>query len=294
MDKNKFKNSLTGAPLIDKPRLGFGRKRIFDAENKIIGTVSGTKIYDLNGRLWGRIITKNEASGFNKNEIVDRGTVIATIDNKKNIYRKETSKYKTEAAPTTYVGTIKSNKTVAIVVPILVATLIITAVTSVILSTILKDNSEDDYLKNAPIIEVLSQNNQQSWKQNKYIDIFTSNQYNTSEYIAPGDTGSYAFVVRNENTHAITFTISLSADNEHNFSLRYKLSDQTRYFIGGVGLWEDIENITLRGMQLLPGASQVFVLEWWWDPNLSDEDDTINGQQQNTYNIEITVTAEFV
>ncbi len=294
MDKNKFKNSLTGAPLIDKPRLGFGRKRIFDAENKIIGTVSGTKIYDLNGRLWGRIITKNEASGFNKNEIVDRGTVIATIDNKKNIYRKETSKYKTEAAPTTYVGTIKSNKTVAIVVPILVATLIITAVTSVILSTILKDNSEDDYLKNAPVLGVYSQADNQSWKQNTHIDIFRSNQYNTAEFIAPGDTGSYAFVVRNENTHAISFAISFREDNEHNFSLRYRLSDQTRYLIGGATTWVSIDNLTTRGIQLLAGATQVFVLEWWWDPNLSDEDDTINGQQQNTYNIEITVTAEFV
>ncbi len=292
MDKNKFKNSLTGAPLIDKPRLGFGRKRIFDAENKIIGSVSGNKIYDLNGRLWGRIITKNEVSGFNKNEIVDRGTVIGTIDNKKNIYKKQSSQFKADAAPTTYVGTIKSNKVVSVLVPILVATFLVTAVTSVILSSILKDNSENDYLNSAPVLGVYSRVGNISWKQSKDINIFKDST--GSNIIAPGDKGSYAFVVKNENAHTINYTISFKASNEHNFQLKYKLSDQTRYIIGGTDLWVPINELTTRGVQLRAGATQIYVLEWYWDENENDEADTNNGKNQNTYNIEITVSAEFV
>lgn len=294
MDKNKFKNSLTGAPLIDKPRLGFGRKRIFDAQNKVIGSVAGNKIYDLNGRLWGRIVTRNEASGFNKNEIVDRGTVIATIDNKKNIYKKQSSQVKNDAAPTMFVGTIKSNKATTVLLPILVALFLVTAVTSIILSSILKDNSEDDYLKTAPIIGVFSRVGNQSWKQNSEINIFSSSQYNTVEFIAPGDRGEYAFVVKNENTHAISYTISFKENNDTNFSLRYRLSDQTRYLIGGSNYWVEVDNLSTKAVQLLPGATQVFILEWYWDETISDENDSLNGLYRNTYNIEITVSAEFV
>lgn len=293
MDKNKFKNSLTGAPLINKPRVGFARKRIFDAENKIIGSVAGNKIFDLNGRLWGRIVTKSEAAGFNKNEIVDRGMVIATIDNKKNIYKKQNSQIKNDAAPTVYVGTIKSNKTSAVLVALAIL-LFVTAATGVVLSSILKDRNEPDYLKYAPVLGVYSRVGNQSWKQNKTINIFRSSQYNTDAFIAPGDKGDYAFVVKNENTNAINYTISFKESNQNKFSLRYRLSDQTRYLIGGNDYWVEVNNLTTRTVQLKPGASQVFVLEWYWDENVSDTNDTLNGLKQNFYNLEISVSAEFV
>ena len=298
MDNNKFKNSLTGAPIIDKPRLGFGRKRVIDGNGKIIGSVSGNKIFDLNGRLWGRIVTRDEASGFNKNEIVDRGTVIATIDAKRNIYRKKAASAQTSAE---FVGTIKTNKTTTILLPLLVALLLVTAVTSVVLGKIIKDNSEPDYLKRAPVIDVLSQVGERSWKQYSKLAIFKSSQYE-SKYIAPNDKGTYVFIIKNEDTHAINYSVNLASDDKYGWPMVYKLTDDTRarYFIGERGT-ADTTYVQLGKngkstiqLTLDPGATQALVLHWWWNPNISDEKDTNIGSHQYEYKLDLTVSAEFV
>ena len=60
MSALKVRNTLTNTPIIGKPKLGL-RKRVFDADGYIIGSVRGRKILDLNGRGWGTIVKKDTA-----------------------------------------------------------------------------------------------------------------------------------------------------------------------------------------------------------------------------------------
>lgn len=287
MDKNKFKNSLTGTPIINKPNVGFGRKLIIDASGYIIGSVSGNKIFDLNGRLWGRVVTKNEATGFNKNEIVDRGSVVATLDSKNNIYRRVIAQYSQGTSTTAYIGTIRSNKIASVIMPLLIIALVITVTTSVILASILKDKSEPDYLKNAPIIDVFSKTNSVSWLQDDTIDIFPKT------VIAPGDSGEYPFVIKNKDLHPIDYTINFSENNEHEFPLKFRLYYRT-YYIGGTSAWHSLSEISKHTQELQAGQTDTYILEWWWDPNVSDEIDTDIGEHQYRYEIDISISASFV
>ncbi|MBQ7579453.1 MAG: hypothetical protein IJT25_02865 [Clostridia bacterium] len=304
-DKNKFKNTLTNAPVLGKVKLGVGRKRIFDAQNRIIGTVAGTKIYDLNNKLWGTIITRDSEAGFNKNEIVDRGTVIATIDRDKNIYRKQVSAYKAGTSSNVYLGTIRTNKVVAILLPLLISVVAITAISGVILGVILRQKTEPDYLKEAPVLGVYSNSVYPSnnWKQKKEIDIFNKGDLKTA-IIAPGDSGNYIFAVKNENTHAIEYRITMKKDDEHNFNLVYRLAlqltgDSKRYVAGNSSPegYLSPENVLPSSVVLAPGASHYYILEWLWQDNNTDEQnktDTNIGAHQYSYNLELTVSAEYV
>jgi len=289
MSNLKFKNSLTNTPIVGKPKLGL-RKRVFDAENKIIGSVSGNKIYDLNNRLWGTIVTKDNVSGYNKNDIVGHGDVIGTFDKGKNIYVKRRSITTLDVMPIEYMGTIRSNKFAAVILPLLIALFGAISVTGAIIAAIIGNNN--DYLKYAPVLSVMNYSDSVAWVQDGQLPIFYSSQYNTDKFIAPGDSGEFRFVIKNDNKHKIRYTITLKESNENNFSLKYRLKCDT-YVIGP----EDyvvIEEITIPSDVLKPVESKLYRLFWRWDPDVDDEADTINGQEQRRYKIEINIVAEYI
>ena len=289
MDESKFQNSLTNMPIVGKPKLGL-RKRIYDSQNQIVGTTSGNKIYDLNGRLWGTIVTKDTASGYNKNDIVSRGDVIGTIDENKNIYAKRRSATSFDVLPSVYIGRVKANKIVSVLFPLLIALVTATAVSGAVVASMIKP--DDDYLNTAPVLSITNQSNGQEWTQNGNLRIFYSNQYGTSSFIAPGDTGEYRFVVKNANAYPIEYAITLQEYNENEFSLRYRLRGDT-YVIGGDG-YKDIDTITIPTKRLEAGQSMLYRLSWFWDPDVDDELDTLNGQYQSEYRINISINASFV
>ena len=306
-DSTKYRNTLTNTPVIGKIKLGVGRKRIFDAANRIIGTCAGTKIYDLNNKLWGTIVTHDSEAGFNKNEIVDRGTVIATIDSRKNIYRKTLSAFKADTSTNVYLGTIRANKVVSILLPLLISILAVTAVSGVILSGILKGNNEPDYLKEAPVLGVYSNSifPSNSWKQKSEIDIFNKGSLKTA-IIAPGSKGTYVFAVKNENTHAIEYNIRMHKDDTHDYNLFYRLAQRragdTKRYVAGNGTengYLEPEAILPAKVELAPGASHYYELEWIWrleDNEEQNEIDTNIGEnyKKYTYKVEITISAEYV
>ena len=305
-DSTKFRNTLTNTPVLGKIKLGVGRRRIFDAANRVIGTCAGNKIYDLNGKLWGTIITKDSDAGFNKNEIVDRGTVIATIDSRKNIYRKMLSAFKADTSTNVYLGTIKSNKVVSVLLPLLISILAVTAVSGVILSGILKGNNEPDYLKEAPVLSVYSNSvfPSNSWKQKSEIDIFNKGSQKMA-MISPGSNGTYTFAIRNENTHAIEYSIRIRKNDDHDYNLLYRLAliraGGRRYVAGNDtdnGYLEP-EAIVPSKVTLEPGAVHYYDLDWIWrleDTEEQNEIDTNIGKNYDkyTYKVEITISAEYV
>ena len=289
MGKTNFKNSLTNTPIIGKPKLGL-RKRVFDAEGNVIGSVSGNRIYDLNGRVWGSVVTKDTASGYNKNDIVSHGNVIGTIDNHHNIYSKRRSATSLDVLPSVFTGTIKANKVAALLLPLIIGLAAATAVSSVVVAGVLQPDK--DYLNYAPILSVLGPN-QKAWAQDEDLKIFKSNTYNTDAYIAPGDRGDYVFVIKNDNKHAITYAINFketNEDEENKFGLRYRLSCESFYVLGQNG-YVTLDEKTTPEMRLEAGQSRLYRLYWYWDETISDAADNVNGLNQNTYNLGITITA---
>ena len=309
-DQSKFRNTLTNAPVLGKIQLGVGRRRIFDAQNRVIGTVAGNKIFDLNGKLWGTIITHDTEAGFNKNEIVDRGTVIATIDSGRNIYRKQLSVFKADTSTNVYLGTIRGNKVAKVLLPLVVAILAITAVSGVILSGILKGNNEPDYLNEAPVLGVYSTRVYPSyhWNQNEEIDIFGKGS-KTSAIIAPGSSGTYTFVVKNENTHTIEYKITMKKTDEHDYNLKYRLAikniGDSKKYVAGNGTdagYIEPEQINPSKAELAPGATRIYLLEWIWENDDTPEQNaidtqlgqnTVNHKKEYTYKLTLTVSAEY-
>ena len=315
-DQNKFKNTLTNAPVLGKIQLGVGRRRIFDATNRVIGTCAGNKIYDLNGKLWGTIITHDTEAGFNKNDIVDRGTVIATIDSRNNIYRKQLSVFKADTSTNVYLGTIRGNKVAKILLPLLISILAITGVSGVVLSGILKSNNDPDYLKYAPVIGVYSGSvyPDRHWDQIEELNIFEKENY--GGIIAPGYSGKYQFVVKNENTHEIEYRITMEKDDEHDYHLKYRLrrgeAASGKGYVSGNGTiagYLEPEQVVPSKVKLAPGATHVYILEWMWVDDGTEEQDAIDthiGEHSApdpitkktnpdyTYKLTLTVSAEYV
>lgn len=124
-----------------------------------------------------------------------------------------------------------------------------------------------------------------SWSDQSNLNIFNNDTFG-STMIAPGVSGTYTFNLVNTSKDEMTFSISLSEENEYDIAMVYKLDrDNTPV----VDTWTRANDFKVEKELIGAGASSTFTLYWYWDPDVSDENDTKAGQNGMVYSLTITI-----
>ncbi len=125
-----------------------------------------------------------------------------------------------------------------------------------------------------------------SWQDTENIPVFFNEMFG-DKAIAPGLSGSYKFIFRNDSDEALDFSIAFACQNQHNIGIVYRLKRDGSYIDDGQAVSAD--DLHIDQLIIADGSSSVFELEWEWLHN--DAVDTFAGENNAIYTLTITITA---
>ena len=178
----------------------------------------------------------------------------------------------------TYIATLR--RPMRIVFPLLLLLLclllVLSAVTAYFIST---------SMDHVPVLFVADRDGT-AWEDGRDLPVFYNERFG-DRIIAPGQTGAYAFSIKNDSDDGVTYHLDFTAENPAGIRLHYRLLRDGDYI--GDGLYHLPEDLLCQGMTLSAGSSSVFLLEWWWE---DDADiDTAAGLSQASYVLSINFSA---
>ncbi len=108
--------------------------------------------------------------------------------------------------------------------------------------------------------------------------------------ICPGSTGTYSFVVKNQNAKPILHNVRISEVNRYHIPICYRIKIDDVYFDEE---WKSLSQLNLNNIYLTSDARTIYYIEWLWFADVDDVRDTMAGQDlTSTYSIQIAVVAE--
>ena len=140
------------------------------------------------------------------------------------------------------------------------------------------------------IIQVSSE--AKEWHQNDNINLFKTRNRKGEKVIWPGQSGSYDFVVQNNNNDPITYQLSLDEANRDNINMKYRLKLNNVYVVGDEKTYESIDKVKLDNVTILGKGKSLFTLEWTWEK--ADNDAKIVREGLATYRIYIDVYSKVI
>ena len=140
------------------------------------------------------------------------------------------------------------------------------------------------------IIQVSSE--AKEWHQNDNINLFKTRNRKGEKVIWPGQSGSYDFVVQNNNNDPITYELSLDEANRDNMNMKYRLKLNNVYVVGDEKTYESIDKVKLDNITILGKGKSLFTLEWTWEK--ADNDAKIVREGLATYRIYIDVYSKVI
>ena len=140
------------------------------------------------------------------------------------------------------------------------------------------------------IIQVSSE--AKEWHQNDNINLFKTRNRKGEKVIWPGQSGSYDFVVQNNNNDPITYQLSLDEANRDNINMKYRLKLNNVYVVGYEKTYESIDKVKLDNVTILGKGKSLFTLEWTWEK--ADNDAKIVREGLATYRIYIDVYSKVI
>ncbi len=115
------------------------------------------------------------------------------------------------------------------------------------------------------------------------INIFNREKKNTlKNRIAPGDTDTYFFYVRNNNDFGITYRFSFGEVNNDNVNMKYKLKRNGEYILSD---WSSIEELEAQDLVLESKTFDFYELEWKWIE--ADNDTEIGKKEMAEYELDL-------
>ena len=128
------------------------------------------------------------------------------------------------------------------------------------------------------------------WDSTNELRIFNNPVYNMDPKIAPGDSNIYQFVVRNNTTYNVIYSIKFNEENDSNLNIKYRLRKGNTY-IAGNNSYVDYNQLDQNGIILNSGEKDTYYLEWKWIG--TDNDNDVAGIQA-AYSINIEIEAESI
>lgn len=184
-----------------------------------------------------------------------------------------------------YIATIRRPS--YFIIPIIILLLVFVTLFSVFFSAYFLKRSENvDY---APVLFIASEDGT-TWEKSESLPVFLNDTFGDSK-IAPGMSGSYRFVFRNENSDKLTYSLGFSEVNEYGISILYRIKRDGAYITEGRE-YVGVNDLGIDGLTIEAGSETLFELEWLWKDN--DEKDTVAGENSAVYTLNITLSARVV
>lgn len=128
-----------------------------------------------------------------------------------------------------------------------------------------------------------------SWEQEQTLDIFSNPKFGGQSIVAPGSFGSYCFYIKNASDFSVTYSLTVTDDNEYKVPLQYRLRTAEKYLVGSETEWftigELVDKISYYNA-LNSNAQQPLYLDWMWKyEDGRDTEDTQLGNAAVTANV---------
>lgn len=129
-----------------------------------------------------------------------------------------------------------------------------------------------------------------TWTSSNNLRIFSNPMYENKSVIAPEDSNTYEFVVRNNTIYNVKYSIKFVETNNYGINLKYKLKRGNKYIVGDEGNWVSYNELDFDDKLLNISESDTYYLEWKW---VSSDNDTLVGNNINSnYQLKIEMNAE--
>lgn len=148
-----------------------------------------------------------------------------------------------------------------------------------------KLNSDQSY----PMDNLNVEDDSKIWNSENELRIFSNAAYEFESIIAPGSSNVYQFVVNNNNSFNILYSINFIETNEHSINMKYKLKRNGEYILGGEDSWVNASDIKKDGLSLNASSHDTYQLEWKWVDNDNDTDVAFN---EANYSLKIEINAK--
>ncbi len=248
-----------------------GRASVYDGSGEKIGKVRRGVWYDGEGGRKGEF-RKSDAGVL----FYDEDTAKGYLDGHDNVLTMSGS----------YVATLRKAKPFPLVLIIIL--LVALTVVSVLFATCSLADTGTPY---APVIFIADEEGT-SWDETEDLAVFDNDVFDDDK-IAPGLTGTYAFIFENRNEHTVTYSLTFSEINEYGISMGYTLKRDGAYLSGGENDYLGVSELGVTDLTIQSGSSARFELSWIWNDG-NDEADTEAGENGASYTLEISLTAEVV
>lgn len=116
------------------------------------------------------------------------------------------------------------------------------------------------------------------WYNQAELRIFENYAYQMQSIIAPGVSNAYNFIVRNNNSFAISYTFKAYEENEYKVNMKYRLKQNGHYVVGDENTWVSYDELSVANVILAPKSKTLYSLEWKW---VDSTDDNIAGTAIN-------------
>lgn len=127
------------------------------------------------------------------------------------------------------------------------------------------------------------------WNGSTDLKIFTNSMYELTDVIAPEDSNTYQFVVKNGTDYQLKYNVKFIETNTYGINMKYKLKKNDTYLIDH---YVKASELNIPEMLLNTNQNDTYYLEWKW---ISSSNDTEIGVMGNAkYGLKIDVKAESV
>ena len=125
-----------------------------------------------------------------------------------------------------------------------------------------------------------------TWKKTNKLRMFSNPFYNMDEKIAPEDSNTYKFVIKNNANYNVKYTINFIENNPSNINMKYKLKKGNKYIVNDYVSYNELQQ---NNIILNRNNSDTYYLEWKW---VSSDNDTEAANIESAYNISLEIKAE--
>ena len=139
------------------------------------------------------------------------------------------------------------------------------------------------------LIEVTQ--NDIGWDMLEELNIFRNKKYNNQNIIAPRNTGTYSFLVKNVTENNLVYDLQLREINDYNINMKYKLKLENVYIAGSKEEWKDIKDINIENIIIPAESKNLYTLEWYWADN-DVQDTKIGALTYADYTLRIKIGAQ--
>ena len=283
-EMQNYNLNLTQRPFEGDFRRGRGAKVIYDAHDKILGSVSKKKVFDLNGEeiaFFVRIEKKEDSS--KKNNKIRLYTVDCEGEEKDGFYLSDGRLYTVSGEDEMLLGTYEVTERDPVRIALL-AVLAVFLALFIAFVTIINLPFEG-----RPVIDVKDENG--AWEAQGVIAVF-------DDKVLPGSNGEYSFVIRNSYEVSLDYSFSLTpkydgidiADIDY-FPLTFRLKMNNALI--QTDRWLTVDELSYAKLSMMPQSDQSFTLEWRWAMDGgSNYGDTLIGSDGGKISIVLNLTAQ--